>query len=37
MIVDENNNPVAIKLNTGEEVPGELIIACTGVRSNVGF
>ena len=36
VIVDENNNPVAIKLNTGEEVPGELIIACTGVRSNVG-
>lgn len=37
VIVDENNNPMAIKLNTGEEVPGELIIACTGVRSNVGF
>ena len=37
VIVDENNNHVAIKLNTGEEVPGELIIACTGVRSNVGF
>lgn len=37
VIVDENNNPVAIKLNTGEEVPGELIIACTGVRSNVAF
>ena len=37
VIVDENNNPVAIKLNIGEEVPGELIIACTGVRSNVGF
>ena len=37
VIVDENNNPVAIKLNTGEEVPGELIIACTGVKSNVGF
>ena len=37
VIVDEYNNPVAIKLNTDEEVPGELIIACTGVRSNVGF
>lgn len=37
VIVDENNNPVAIKLNTDEEVPGELIIACTGVRSNLGF
>lgn len=37
VIVDDENNPVAIKLNTGEEVPCELIIACTGVRSNVGF
>ena len=35
--VDENNNPVSIKLDTGEEVPCELIIACTGVRANVGF
>ena len=37
VIVDESNNPVAIKLNTSEEVPCELIIACTGVRSNIGF
>ena len=37
VIVDENNNPVSIRLNTGEEVPCELIIACTGVRANVGF
>ena len=37
VIVDDNNNPVSIKLNTGEEVPCELIIACTGVRSNIGF
>lgn len=37
VLVGENNNPVAIKLNTGEEVPCELIIACAGVRSNVGF
>ena len=37
VIVDENNNPVSIQLNTGEEVYCELIIACTGVRSNVGF
>ncbi len=37
VIVDEDNNPVSIQLNTGEEVPCELIIACTGVRSNIGF
>ena len=37
VIVDDNNNPVSIKLNTGEEIPCELIIACTGVRSNIGF
>lgn len=37
ILVDDNNNPTAILLNTGEEVPCELIIACTGVRANVGF
>ena len=37
VIVDNNNNPFSIKLNTGEEVPCELIIACTGFRSNIGF
>ncbi|KLE15422.1 FAD-dependent oxidoreductase [Clostridium sp. C8] len=37
VIVDNDNNPVSIKLNTGEEVPCELIIACAGVRANVGF
>lgn len=37
VIVDNENNPVSIKLNTGEEVPCELIIACTGVRANVAF
>lgn len=37
VIVDDNNNPVSIKLNTGEEVPCELIIACTGVRANIEF
>lgn len=37
VIVDDNNNPVSIKLNTGEEISCELIIACTGVRSNIGF
>ncbi len=37
VIVDDDNNPVSIMLNTGEEVPCELIIACAGVRANVGF
>ena len=37
VIVDENNNPKAILLNTGEEVPCDLIIACAGVRSNIEF
>ena len=37
VMVDDNNNPVSIKLNTGEEIPCELIIACTGVRSNIGL
>ena len=37
VIVDDNNNPISIKLNTGEEISCELIIACTGVRSNIGF
>lgn len=37
VIVDDNNNPVSIKLNTGEEVPCELIIACPGVRANIEF
>lgn len=37
LIVDENNNPKALVLNTGEEVPCELVIVATGVRSNVSF
>ena len=37
VIVDNNNNPISILLNTGEEVPCDLIIACAGVRSNIGF
>ncbi|MDV4150604.1 FAD-dependent oxidoreductase [Clostridium sp. AL.422] len=37
VVVDEENMPISIMLNTGEEVPCELIIACTGVRANVGF
>lgn len=37
LIVDENKNPKALLLNTGEEVPCELVIVATGVRSNVAF
>ena len=37
LIVDENNNPKSLVLNTGEEVPCELVIVATGVRSNVSF
>lgn len=37
VIIDENNNPKALLINTGEEIPCELIIVATGVRSNVAF
>ena len=37
LLLDENNNPKALVLNTGEEVPYELVIVATGVRSNVAF
>ncbi|MGG5462416.1 NAD(P)/FAD-dependent oxidoreductase [Clostridium sp. B9] len=37
VIMDENNNPKALRINTGEEIPCELIIVATGVRSNVAF
>lgn len=37
LIVDENKNPKALLLNTGEEVPCELVIVTTGVRSNTKF
>lgn len=37
IIVDEDNNPKAILLNTGEEIPCELIVVATGVRSNIAF
>lgn len=37
VIMDENNNPKALRINTGEEIPCELIIVATGVRSNVEF
>ena len=37
LLLDGNNNPKALLLNTGEEVPCELVIVATGVRSNVSF
>ncbi|ATD55136.1 NAD(P)/FAD-dependent oxidoreductase [Clostridium chauvoei] len=37
LILDENKNPKALLLNTGEEVPCDLVIVATGVRSNVKF
>lgn len=35
--LDENNNPKSLLISTGEEIPCELVIVATGVRSNVGF
>lgn len=35
--VDEEMNVKGLLLNTGEEIPCELIIVATGVRANVGF
>ena len=37
LLLDENNNPKALVLNTGEEIPCELVVVATGVRSNVAF
>ena len=37
LILDEENNPKALLINTGEEIPCELVIVATGVRSNNGF
>ena len=37
LIVDEDNKPKELELNTGEKVPCDLVIVATGVRSNVGF
>ena len=37
LLLDENNNPKALLLNTGEEVPSELVVVATGVRSNIAF
>ncbi|HAT4245380.1 TPA: NAD(P)/FAD-dependent oxidoreductase [Clostridium perfringens] len=37
VLIDENKNPKALLINTGEEIPCDLIIVATGVRSNVAF
>ncbi len=37
LILDENNNPKSLVLNNEEEIPCELVIVATGVRSNVAF
>ena len=36
-VLDEENNPKALVLNTGEEIPCELVVVATGVRSNIAF
>ena len=40
LILDQDNNPKALVINTGngtEEIPCELVIVATGVRSNTSF
>ena len=37
VLTDEYNNPRAILLDTGEEIPCELIVVATGVRANTAF
>lgn len=37
LIVDEQNNPKELILNTGEKIPCELVVVATGVRANVSF
>ncbi|MGL5379250.1 NAD(P)/FAD-dependent oxidoreductase [Clostridium sp.] len=37
LIIDDNNNPKELLLNTGEKIPCEFIVVTAGVRSNVGF
>lgn len=37
LLLDENNNPKALVLNTGEEIPCELVVVATGFRSNIAF
>ncbi|MFI3210444.1 MAG: FAD-dependent oxidoreductase [Peptostreptococcaceae bacterium] len=37
LVLDENNNPKELILNTGERIPCELMVVATGVRSNISF
>lgn len=37
VLMDEAQNVTGLRLNTGEEMPCEMIIVATGVRANVGF
>lgn len=37
LILDEDNNPKELLLNTGEKIPCELVIVATGIRANVAF
>ncbi|MGL4741798.1 MAG: NAD(P)/FAD-dependent oxidoreductase [Sarcina sp.] len=37
ILIDSNNNPIGILLNTGETIPCEMIVVATGVRSNTKF
>ena len=37
LLLDEDNNPKSLLLNTGEEIPCELVVVATGVRSNITF
>lgn len=37
LILNEDNNPKALLINTGEEIQCELVIVATGVRSNISF
>lgn len=37
LLVDKENNPKALLLNTGEEIPCELVIVATGVRANISY
>ncbi|MGL5765777.1 MAG: NAD(P)/FAD-dependent oxidoreductase, partial [Sarcina sp.] len=37
ILIDSNNNPEGILLNTGEIIPCQMIVVATGVRSNTSF
>lgn len=37
LVLDENNNPKELLLDSGDKIPCELVIVATGVRSNIAF